>query len=62
MVVAEVLTGIALVKQATDFIKSNINTVKDIGQMAGHIDDLFRGEHEAQKARRAALRVHTLQP
>ena len=34
MVVAEILTGIALVKQATDFIKSNINTVKDIGQMA----------------------------
>ena len=50
MVVAEVLTGIAR-KEATDFIKSNINTVKDIGQIAGQIDDLFRGEHEAQKAR-----------
>jgi len=51
MVVAEVLTGIALVKQATDFIKSNINTAKDIGDIAGQIDDLFRGETEAQKAR-----------
>lgn len=51
MVVAEILTGIALVKQATDFIKSNINTVKDIGDIAGQIDDLFRGEQEAQKAR-----------
>ncbi len=51
MVVAEVLTGIALVKQATDFIKSNINTAKDIGEIAGQIDDLFRGETEAQKAR-----------
>ena len=51
MVVAEVLTGIALVKQATDFIKSNISTVQDIGEIAGHIDDLFRGEQEAQKAR-----------
>ena len=60
MVVAEVLTGIALVKQATDFIKSNINTVKDIGQMAGHIDDLFRGEHEAQKARNKKAGIDTL--
>lgn len=51
MVVAEILTGIALVKQATDFIKSNINTAKDIGEIAGQIDDLFRGEQEAQKAR-----------
>ncbi len=59
MVVAEVLTGIALVKQATDFIKSNINTVKDISQMAGHIDDLFRGEHEAQKARNKKAGVDT---
>jgi hypothetical protein len=59
MVVAEVLTGIALVKQATDFIKSNINTVKDIGQMAGHIDDLFRGEQEAQKIRNKKAGVDT---
>ena len=51
MVVAEVLTGIALVKQATDFIKSNISTAKDIGDIAGQIDNLFRGEQEAQKAR-----------
>ena len=59
MVVAEVLTGIALVKQATDFIKSNINTVKDIGQITGHIDDLFRGEHEAQKARNKKAGIDT---
>ena len=51
MVVAEVLTGIALVKQATDFIKSNINTVSDIRQIGSQIDDLFRGEQECQKAR-----------
>ena len=59
MVVAEVLTGIPLVKQATDFIKSNINTAKDIGEMAGKIDDLFRGEHEAQKARNKKAGVDT---
>ena len=51
MVVAEVLTGIALVKQATDFIKSNIKTVNDIRQIGSQIDDLFRGEQECQKAR-----------
>ena len=51
MVVAEVLTGIALVKQATDFIKSNINTVNDIRDIGQQIDDLFRGEQECQKQR-----------
>lgn len=51
MVVAEVLTGIALVKQATDFIKSNIDTVKDIGEIGDTIEDLFKGEEECQKAR-----------
>ena len=51
MVVAEVLTGIALVKQATDFIKSNIDTVKDISEIGDTIEDLFNGEEECQKAR-----------
>ena len=51
MVVAEVLTGIALVQKSVAFIKSNISTVQDIGQIAGQIDDLFRGEKEAQQAR-----------
>ena len=51
MVIAEVLTGIALVKQATDFIKQNIETAKDIGDIAGEIDNLIKGESEAQKAR-----------
>ena len=51
MVVAEVLTGIALVKQATDFIKSNIDTVRDIGEIGDTIEDLFKGEEECQKAR-----------
>jgi len=51
MVVAEVLTGIALVKQATDFIKQNIETARDIGDIAGEIDNLIKGESEAQKAR-----------
>ena len=49
--IAETLAGIALVKQSVDFIKSNISTVQDIGQIAGQIDDLFRGEKEVQKQR-----------
>ena len=51
MVVAEVLTGIALVQQSVKFIKENISTAQDIGQIATQIDDLFRGEKEAQQAR-----------
>lgn len=51
MVVAEVLTGIALVQKSVEFIKNNINTAKDIGSIAGQIDDLFRGEKEVQHAR-----------
>jgi len=51
MAVAEILTGIALVQQSVKFIKENISTVFDIGQIASQIDDLFRGEKEAQQAR-----------
>ena len=51
MVVAEVLTGIALVQQSVKFIKDNISTAQDIGQIATQIDDLFRGEKETQQAR-----------
>ena len=49
--IAEVLTGIALVQKSVEFIKNNISTVQDISQIAGQIDDLFRGEKEAQQAR-----------
>ena len=51
MVVAEILTGIALVKQSVDFIKSNIDTVKDIGEIGDTIENLFVGEEQCQKAR-----------
>ena len=49
--IAETLAGIALVKQSVDFIKSNINTAKDIGEMADAVDGLFRGQDEVEKAR-----------
>jgi hypothetical protein len=51
MVVAEVLTGIALVKQSVDFIKSNIDTVNDIKQISDQIENMFVGEEQCQKAR-----------
>ncbi len=51
MVVAEVLTGIALVQQSVKFIKENISTAKDIGDIASQIDDLFTGEKQVQQLR-----------
>jgi len=51
MVVAEVLTGIALVQKSVEFIKSNIQTANDIRDIAGSIDDLFAGEKQVQQAR-----------
>ena len=49
--IAETLAGIALVKQSVDFIKSQINTAKDIGDIAGAVEGLFRGQDEVEKAR-----------
>ena len=49
--IAETLAGTALVKQSVDFIKSNINTAKDIGDIAGAVEGLFRGQDEVDKAR-----------
>ena len=49
--IAETLAGIALVKSAVDGIKSAIGTAQDIGDIAGHIDNLFEGESQTQRAR-----------
>tara|TARA_B100002019_G_scaffold211890_1_gene184688 strand:+ start:458 stop:934 length:477 start_codon:yes stop_codon:yes gene_type:complete len=51
MAVAEILAGIALVKSSVEFIKSNIDTAKDVGEIAGAIDGLFRGNEDVQKQR-----------
>ena len=48
---AEAMAGISLVKASVDFIKSNIDTAKDIGEIAGAVDGLFRGNDEIQKER-----------
>ena len=49
MVVAEILTGIALVQKSVDFIKSNISTVQDISGIAKQIDGFFEGEAQMNK-------------
>jgi len=49
--IAETLAGIALVKQSVDFIKSQINTAKDISEITGAVEGLFRGQDEVEKAR-----------
>ena len=47
--IAETLAGIALVKSAVDGIKSAIGTAKDVGEIAGHIDNLLTGEKQVQE-------------
>ena len=42
--IAEGLAAISLVKASVDFIKSNIDTAKDIGEIAGAVDGLLRDE------------------
>ena len=49
--VTAALTGIALVKNSVDFIKSNIQTCQDIGQIFGHIDAALNGQQECIKVR-----------
>ena len=43
------LAGIVLVQKSVDFIKSNINTVNDIRDIAGALDGLFEGENKSRK-------------
>lgn len=38
-------------QKSVDFIKSNINTVNDIRDIAGALDGLFEGEKQVQKKR-----------
>ena len=55
MVVAEILTGIALVQKSVDFIKSNIGTVNDIKDIAKQIDGFFLGEEQMNKGQGKGL-------
>ena len=45
------ITGIALVKKSVDFIKTNIATAQDVGDIIGHVDKALNGQQEVIKAR-----------
>ena len=45
------LAGLALVQKSVELIKSNINTVNDIRDIASTIDSAFAGEKQIQKER-----------
>lgn len=45
------LAGLALVQKSVELIKSNLNTVNDIRDIAGALDGLFEGEKQIQKKR-----------
>ena len=49
--VTAILTGIALVKKSVDFIKSNISTAQDIGEIFEHVDNALNGQQQAIKER-----------
>ena len=49
--IAETLAGIALVKSTVKGITSAINTAKDVGEVAGHSDNLLTGEKQVQQQR-----------
>ena len=57
MVVAEILTGIALVQKSVEFIKSNIGTVNDIKDIAKQIDGFFEGEAQMNKGQGKGLGI-----
>ena len=49
--VTTALAGIALVKKSVDFIKENIQTCQDIGQLIGHVENAMIGEQQIIKDR-----------
>ena len=57
MVVAEILTGIALVQKSVEFIKSNISTVNDISGIAKQIDGFFLGEKQMNKGKGKGMSI-----
>ena len=49
--VSAVLTGIALVTKSVEFVKKNISTCQDIGELIGHVEDAFEGQKKVIKDR-----------
>ena len=57
MVVAEILTGIALVQKSVEFIKSNISTANDIKDIAKQIDGFFTGADQMNKKKGKGMSI-----
>ena len=49
--ISTALAGFALVKESVDFIKGNIETIKDVGEIFGYVDKVLDGEQQIQKQR-----------
>ena len=49
MVIAETLFGLQLVQQSCKAIKMALKTTDDVSQIAGLIDNVFRGQEQLQK-------------
>lgn len=49
--VSAVLTGISLVKASVDFVKSNISTAQDIGDIISQVDNALNGQQQVIKER-----------
>ena len=49
--VSAVLTGIALVTKSVEFVKKNISTCQDIGELIGHVENAFEGQKKVIKER-----------
>jgi len=47
--IGEAAAGIAMIRASVSFIKQNISTCKDIGEIAEHIDNLFVGQSKVNK-------------
>ena len=59
MVLSDIVTGIQLVKQSVDFIKSSISTARDVNDIVGAIDDLLDGEQHinAKRSKEAGIKI-----
>ena len=64
--ISTALAGIALVQQSVEFVKKNIETVQDIGQIIDVVDKALDGQQHINRQRwgnksaRSTQTVHTL--
>ena len=47
--IGEAAAGIAMIRASVSFIKENVNTCKDIGELASSIDNLFEGKSKIDR-------------